>query len=169
MSTISGILIVFVFVLIIYSYVESHSFSPIAWRSGFVVFRYVVENSVIPDLSLIGYEVTINGVIAKLIDERTCLFRREFRFFQLRTFPLLGEIRFGPKGYLVIGRLQWSRVFASLILAVALSTFYVGFEGSFFAFILILLVAMLSFSVIVERDRISSSYPKVISWSQSRK
>ena len=169
MSTISGILIVFVFVLIIYSNAKSHSFSSTAWRRGFIVFRYAGDNPVIPDLSLIGHEVTINGVITKLIDERTCLFRREFRFFQLRTFPLLGEIRFGPKGYLVIGRLQWSSVFASLILAVAMSTSYDEFEGSFFAFILILLVAMLSFSVIVERDRISSSYPKVISWSQSRK
>jgi hypothetical protein len=155
----------------IFAAAEAHSFSSGAWRRGVSVFRKAVEGTVTLDASFVGREMIAEDAILKLVDERTCLFRRQFRWFQLRTFPLHGEISFGDCGYLVIGRLPYSLLLACLLFVGVFSSGLAEAEGgseSLSSFplvplgVVVLTTAFLTFSILVERDRMNSIYPRVV-------
>jgi hypothetical protein len=130
---------------------------------------------VTPDMAFVGREMTADDAILKLVDERTCLFRSDFRWFRLRrspgAFPLYGEITFGHDGYLVVGRLPYSILVAYLLfvggLIYGVAETQQGSEpGIQFLLaplaILIFTTAVLSISVDYERDRMNSIYPRVV-------
>ncbi len=144
-------------------------------RGGLAVFEQFVENPITPNPSLIGYEVTFNGVVAKLIDERTCLFHRETRPLEIVPFVFIGEIHFGPKGHLMIGRLPRVTVdllIASLVFVILLANLLSQFGGLFWPLGLTFLLgfgAIFFYSLALERYNLRQAYPKVIDWVQSGK
>jgi hypothetical protein len=171
----SSILWIFAFVFAVQSLIEAHSFSLASWRRGLTVFHRTVQQAAAPDPSLIGREITAGAASVKLLDQDVCLFRRTFRFLELRTFPLLGEIHFHERSYVVIGRLPYSDVFFGLAFVSAFAASLTEWQGALppaVQFIAVLLrnasgpfafmVMYFALSVLAGRDRIDSTYGKVV-------
>jgi hypothetical protein len=175
MPSLSGVLLILLGAMLIYSMVDAHSFSPESWARGLIVFRETVQAVVTPDPSIIGRQISTKRDTLKLLDNHICLFRRHPRLFELRTVPLLGEIHIDEQSYVVLGRLPFSQWLTSLALVTVITTLLLEPQGmprydiqtiaSSLREALVLagiVFAFLAVNVMVERDRMRGTYLRVI-------